>query len=234
MMRIAQLMFAALCLAATVGCGGADAADTTLRYASPDNPDDTLVIEADSDGRMRVEDSHGRMVILRDGERYVVFSPPSGGRAATRLDDYMAVGAELRERMVRSGAMTGESDDTRYAVRQEGARTIGSWQGTVYSIDPVEAPGVSQEIVISDDPALADVRHVAVTALEAFEQPSRAVLVFPQAFDRLTTETLARGMPVSFNGLDLQTISRDPVAADRFELQESVLSRDQLRDLMMR
>lgn len=231
-MRTRQMLAAAIILV-LAACGSADAADTTLRYASVDNPDDTLVIEA-ADGRMRVEQSRGQMVIVRDGEEFLVFSPPSGGRAVARLADYLAVGGEVRARMVASGAMTGTSDDSPYSVREEGARTVGQWQGSVYSINPVNASGVSQEIVISTDPGLAEARAVAVAAFEALERPSRAVLVYPDQFVRLSSETLARGMPISYDGLQLRAVDHSPVAAERLELPQQPLSREQLRELMAR
>ncbi|WP_114951885.1 hypothetical protein [Sphingosinicella terrae] len=233
-MRALWTMMAALSLAVLPGCGEADAADTTLRYAVPDNPQDSLVIQAASDGRMRIEDGRGRLVLVRGDETLIVFLPPSGGRAAARLEDYLAVGAEVRERMVAAGAMTEGPDVERYAVRQGEPRTVGAWQGTTWSIDPVEAPGVTQEIVVSTDPALADVQRVAVDGFEAFEQPTRAVLVFPGEYLRLSRETMARGMPISVDGLDLQSVSRDPIPAGRFELNEPLLSRDQLRELVAR
>ncbi len=231
-MRWSRIAFAAMSLALTVACDRA-AADTTLRYASPDNPGETLTIESGSDGRLRVEDGRGQMVLTRDGVTYLTAFLPSRERVVVRLDDYMAVGAELRNRLLESGVLE-RDDSTRYAPRPEGARTIGSWQGTLHSIGPVEAPGMIREIVISTDPALADVQRIAVTGIETFERPSRAVLIYPDAVTRWTSETLARGMPISYEGMNLQSVSREPVPAERFEPPQPILSRDQLRSQMLR
>jgi len=222
----------AISLALTVTCDRAEA-DTTLRYASSADSNETLTIEAASDGRLRVEDGRGQMVLTRDGVTYITAFLPSRERIVVRLDDYMAVGAELRSRLLESGVLQ-RDDSTRYAPRPEGARTIGSWQGIVYSIGPVEAPGMTRELVISGDPALADVQRVAAAGLEAFERPSRAVLLYPDAVVRWTSETLARGMPISYEGMNLQSVSREPVPAERFEPPQPILSRDQLRSQMLR
>ncbi len=53
--------------------------------------------------RLRVEDGRGRVVIVRDGATFLVFPSPSGERVAARLEDYLAVGAEIRQHMVEAG-----------------------------------------------------------------------------------------------------------------------------------
>ena len=234
MKPISTLAAAALLLLAAAGCGSAAKADTVLRYAAPDDAQNTLVIEASADGDMRIEDGRGQVVIVRDGEDYLLFTPPAGGRAAVRLEDYLAVGAEVRARMIESGAMTTSGENRRYEVRPNGSRSIGKWRGEAVEIGPVDGSGVTQDIVTSTDPSLADVRQVAVTALEAFEKPSRAVLIYLRQFQQRVSETLARGMPVSYDGRDLREVGRGPVAAARFELPQAPLTREQLRVLMAR
>ena len=233
-MRWPQIALGAITLVLAAACDRA-AADTTLRYAVPDNPKQTFTIEAASEGRLRVEDEFGQVMLTRDGVTYLIFSPPSGGRAVTRLDDYLAVGAELRARMLEDGFLS-RDDPTRYAPRQTGTstRTVGSWQGHVYEIGPVEDSGLDREIVISTDPALAEVRPLAVAAFEALERRKRAIMIYPEPVVRWTSETLSRGMPISYDGLDLQSIGREPIPPDRFEVPQPLLSRDQLRALLNR
>lgn len=220
-----KILLAVIGLVAMTGCGNAQ--DMTLRYESADSPEDRLTIEA-SGGNIRAEDGRGQMIIVRDGESYVVFSPPAGGQAVTRIEDYEAVGAEIRARLLASGAFSDEEDGA-YRLEEEGQRTVGAWQGDVYSIGPVEAPGVSMELVISSDPALADARRVATPVFQAFERVSRAILIYPPDFIRLSDETLARGMPLSVSRRALQSIGTDPVPAARFDLPSPALSRDELR-----
>ena len=45
---------------------------------------------------------------------------------------------------------------------------------------------------------------------------------------------MARGMPISVDGLDLQSVGREPIPDARFEFTEPLLSRDQLRALLAR
>lgn len=231
MARISTLMVM-MSFGLAAGCGNAGPGDTTLRYAQTEDPKQSLLVEAAANGDMRIEDGDGRAVFVRDGVAYVVVTTPSGGSAVANVDDYMAVGAEVRARMIAAGVMTGDRDDTRYEARVEGARKIGEWHGDVVAISPVDAAGVTQTIVMSPDPALADVRGVAVKALETFERPSRAVLVYPEQFVQLTTATLARGMPISFDRMDLKEIGRQPIAADRFDLPQKPVSRAELREVM--
>ncbi len=228
--RFSNAAIAAIFLTMTAGCGKAD---TVLRYVDPDDAKMTLVIEASGDGKMRIEDDRGQVVIVRDGEKYLVFTPPGGkAKAVTRVADYMAVGGEFRARMVANGAMSTDEENTRYEIRPQGAKTIGKWKGDGVEIGPVDASGVTMTIVTSPDPTLAEARPIAVTALEAFEEPSRAVLVYPKQYVKLTSDTLAKGMPVSFNGLDLKEVGKGPVAATRFDLPQTPLTRNQLRALM--
>jgi hypothetical protein len=220
----AALSFAALANAAEAG-------DATLRYAAADDPRNSLVIEAASPERLRVEDGRGRAVIVRDGETYLVFPAPSGERVAARLEDYLAVGAEIRRRMIEDGVLSGQPDGGRYVARRDGMRAVGAWQGAVWQIGLAEPPGISQEIVVSDDPELADLRDIALAALDAFDRPVLAVLAHPDDFVRLMRETRTRGMPVSIDGVELRSVGRDAISAQRFELDAPLLTRVQLRAL---
>ncbi len=58
-----------------------------------------------------------------------------------------------------------------------------------------------------------------------------AVLAHPDDFLRLMRETRARGIPISIDGVELRSVSRDAVPARRFELDAPLLSRVQLRAL---
>ena len=230
-MRIIWAALAAAMLA-LVACGNAEATDFTLRYAHPEVADLTLTVEAGGDGRLRVEDNQGQWVIVRDGQAYVGVETPSRARVVARLDDYLAVGAERRAAMIRNGVLDAGAAQQPYSLRTQGPRTVGQWRGMAYEVAPNEAPGTLMRLVISDDPAFADIRARAVAALEQFERPSHAVLIYPAAYDRLARDTLARGMPITYNGLNLRSVTRDRVPPARFELPGNPLSRDALRSAM--
>jgi hypothetical protein len=232
-MRITWAALAAAMLA-LVACNNADEADFTLRYAHPEVADTTLTVEAGGDGRLRIEDDRGQWVIARDGQAYVRVETPGREWVVARLDDYLAVGAERRAAMISNGVLDAGATEQPYSLRTQGARTVGQWRGMAYEVAPDEPPGVLMRLVISDDPAFADIRARAVAALQQYERPAHAVLIYPSDYDRLTQETLARGMPITYNGLELRTVSRDRVQPARFELPGNPLSRDALRSAMTR
>ena len=236
-MRLLALIGSLLLLACTAG-GGTNAAagnqavaatDLTLRYASPDAPQSTMVIERDSAGRIRISEGERQALIIRDGRTYILFTPPGpGGQIVAQLEDYLAVGAELRARMIAAGAMTGGTDNTAYRLDDRGEASIGQWRGRRYEVSP-QGSGPNLEAVISSDPALADAHAVTRQAIGELERAARAVLVYPEQFTRMSLELLGRGMPIAWNGRTLQSMSTDPVAASRFELPTPPLSRDALR-----
>ena len=85
-MRIHPIIFGLL---ASLGASPA-LADVTLRYATGESSDRRLTIEADERGRLRAEDDRGQIVIIRDGEAFLIQSA-GGERTIARLDDFMAV-----------------------------------------------------------------------------------------------------------------------------------------------
>lgn len=227
--------FAAGCTssAAQNNATAAPPAALTLRYAHAERADDTLTIERDAAGQVRAEEGDGQFIIIRDGIIYLNPQPPGGGeRVIARLEDYLAVGAELRANMVRGGAMQDGPDTTAYRLVDQGPAGVGQWRGRRYELDP-EGPGVTLSAIISDDPALAGARTLAAAVLEARTRLEGAVLVFPEQYVRLEAELRGRGMPIMWDHQELRSVSTDPVPASRFELPGPVLSRDALRARLM-
>lgn len=238
-MRVLAIIGTLLLLACAPGGNNmaeaeAAAADLTLRYASPDAPALTMVIERDSAGRIRVSEGDRQALIIRDGTSFLLFTPPGpGGQIVVRLEDFLAVGAEVRANMVRAGAMTSEPGDTAYRLNDRGEATVGQWRGRRYELSPAGS-GPSLTAVISSDPALSKAHALAVRAIGEFDRPARAVLIYPEQFTRMSAALLGRGLPIEWDGRALQGIATDPVPAARFELPGPVLSRDQLRERMLR
>lgn len=201
------------------------AADVTLRYAATDDPDRTLVIEADDAGRIRAEDSNGQSILISERATLMLF--PGKDRAFTRLEDFRIVGGEIRAELVADGRLVAGGDQP-YRLADEGAATIGTWRGKRYSIDP-EGPGITQEIVIATDPSLAEARRAAVKIFETLNIIGGAVLIEPPQFTRLVKEVLAKGMPIAVDGLVLKSIATGKVPEARFAAPASVLTLDQLR-----
>lgn len=229
-MRLLALMGTLLLLACAAGGETtAAASDLTLRYANPEAAEDTMVIERDSAGRIRVSEGERQALIIREGTTYILFTPPGpGGRIVARMEDYLAVGAEMRANMIRAGALTGDVDNTAYRLNDQGDATVGQWRGRSYELSP-QGSGVSLSAIMSGDPALADARALATRAIGELERASRAVLIYPEQFTRMSTELLGRGMPIAWNGLRLQSMTTEAVPASRFELPSPALSREALR-----
>ena len=231
MVRVAMVVFALMSALLMAGCGSAEAADITLEYASPDYPEDTIAIYAGPGGEVRTIAPNGQGFLTLDGQTYVIFTRGGPEPSVTKLQDYLAVGAELREQLIEVGVMVRDGADTPYTLEERGAQAIGPWNGDRYEIDPRES-GPTDDIVISTDPALADVREVAGPAFVTLNRISGAVLVFPGEFTRLTEQVLANGVPLRINGLELQSVSREPIPDEQFALPGPVLDRAALRDRM--
>lgn len=237
-MRLIALIGSLFLLACTAGGETNEAAanrmaadaDLTLRFADPDTPQSTMVIERDSTGRIRISEGERQALIIRDRTTYMIFTPPgAGGQIVARLEDYIAIGGEIRARMIEAGAMTGQPDNTAYRINDRGEVTIGQWRGRRYELEPAGS-GPNLEAVISTDPALAEAHALTRQAIGELERAARAVLIYPDQFTRMSGELLGRGMPIGWNGRNLQSVSTEPVGASRFELPSSALSREALRE----
>lgn len=234
-MRLPLLIAAAL--AALAGASPA-AADVTVRYAPGREGGQSLVIEADDQGRVRAEGGRGQLIIIRDGETYM--SPPSeDGAFAARLEDFFAVGAEMFDRLVGEGMRV--TRPSGYTLNTRGPETVGQWQGVLYAIDPVgAAPSPDPdnrglELVVSNDPALTAAGRASGQVFGALIRTF--AMAFGGAAPGLTghaQEVLGRGTVLRMDGqFRLESVGTGPVPASRFDLPGPVLSRDELRARML-
>ena len=91
------------------------AADLTIHYAPEPPSDRPLIIEADGQGRMRADLGAGQLIMMRDGDIFVV-TVGEDHPNVVRLDDFLAVAAEFSVRVpgkppdpwgIASGSLTG-------------------------------------------------------------------------------------------------------------------------------
>lgn len=212
-------------------------ADTVIRYELINRPGHELVIEANDVGHVRADDGGGQVLILRDGEAYILLPGSDGVAGVARIEDFFGVAMEVFSQLFGEGAFA-QLADVRFRSTARGTETVGAWQGIRYAIDPVE-PGSgsndSMEIVISEDPTLATASRPAaqvfgaiLSALGAATGPS------PPDLTRIVQEQLSRGMVLRMNTTHrLRSIGEAAVPAGRYVLPGPVLNRDQVRERLM-
>ena len=144
------------------------------------------------------------------------------------MEDFLAVGGEMRANLQRNGTMQSGPDRTAYRLADEGEATVGQWRGRRYSLRPEES-GVSLSAIISPDPALADAARVAATVFDTLDRIEGAVFIFPEQFVRMSGELRNRGMAIMWDRQELTAIGTDAVPASHFDLPAPPLSREQLR-----
>lgn len=214
-------------------------ADVTLRYAPGPGGGPRLTIEADDAGRVRAEGANGQVMIIRDGEIYLI--PPRPDRAPDgvvvvgRLEDFAAVTMEMLQRLMGEGALFPASSG--YTLDERGTETVGSWQGAVYAIAPdgvdeTSGPaGRALELVVSEDPALAAGRRPSQQVFGALVRMiGMAFGGDPPALIAQAAGVLARGTALRLDReFQLESIAEGPVPPARFDLPGPVLSREALR-----
>ncbi len=183
-MRLRLVLCALVALAASAPA----AADVTLRYAPDVEGSRGLVIEADDTGRIRAETGPGQLLIMRDGEVYVV-TPGEERPRVVRIDDFSAVAEEAARAFRQSGVVPPIPSDTGYRLADRGPQTVGTWPGTLFAIEQIAPhdPELDAQWGMSSDPALATLGRIAADPVPAsrFELPG-PVLSREQLRERLT------------------------------------------------
>ena len=208
------------------------AADMTITYA-PDSPGGRgLVIEVDDAGRIRAENGPGQMLIMRDGDIYVV-TPGEETPTVARIDDFLAVAEEGARAFRQSGFLRLPSPDTHYRLNDRGPQTVGSWPGTLLAIEQVgpHDPELDAQWVVSSDPALAEPGRIVLRVLDVMARLAHALVGdSPPEFMARLNEVRSRGALLRIvRQYRLESVGTDPVPASRFELPGPVLTREQLQ-----
>ena len=209
------------------------AADVTIRYAPVPPSERGLVLEADGAGRMRAEIAPGQLIIIRDGDVFIV-TPGADRPNVSRLDDFLAVATEAARAFRQAHPLHGPPQERRYRLNERGPATVGPWHGTRLAIEEVgaRAPDAGSEWVVSDDPALAEAARIVSRFIEIMYRIDAAIVDFPPELPGLLHQLAERGTPLRMTMSEtyrLESVGAEPVAADRFALPAPVLTRDQLR-----
>jgi len=211
------------------------AADVTIRY-TPDPPGDRgMVIEADSQGRIRAETGPGQAIIFRDGDIFMVI-PDEDGPTVVRLDDFLAVATEAAQALRQRPNiihLRPPSPNTHYRLSERGPETVGAWHGTRLAIEELgqHDPAHDVQWVVSNDPALAEAGRIVNRVFDVQNRIFETALgAQPPEFTALFRQMSGRGTPLRvYNFYHLESLGADPVPASRFELPVPALSREQFR-----
>lgn len=225
-----------LCALVALALSAPAAADVTLRYAPDSEGGRGLVIEADDAGRIRAETGPGQLLIMRDGDTYVV-TPAEERPRVVRIDDFIAM-AEEAARAFRRRLVNPTPSGTRYRLTDRGPQTVGAWPGTLLAIEQIgpHDPERDAQWVVSSDPAMVAPGRIALRVMEIQIRLADVMMgEEPPEFTARLHELHGRSAPLRIVGLyRLESLSADPVPASRFELPGPVMSREQLRQRLSR
>ena len=209
-------------------------ADVTAHYTAKDQ---SLTIEADDHGNVRLTVADKFTLIRRDGVDYAVIRIPAGTDLVVRADDVLKmIAAQMQGAHPPTSAATPKLD---FTLAQGSDETVAGHAGTVWNFGPAPpdaqagdsakgAPAARDrfDIVMSSDPALAPVggflRHLFDTVAPMF------LSTFGDSnFVQRVDELFAHGAPVRIGPvLTLTAVETTPIAADHFVLPAPVMSAD--------
>lgn len=198
-------------------------ADVTLRYAQSGN-DAAITMRADDAGRVRMDVTGGYYLFL-DGVSYLVLND-SQGTFVCLQSDFVDLLNSLQMAPAPSGTLPAA------AVSEHGTEVVAGRLGERFTIG---SPGETRDVldvVISRDPDLAPIgRAMAVQFPPFFAAVGGRV---PGVGDALAG-LLRRGTMLKLGTIfQLQAIDRAPIAAGAFVLPGRLISREALRERVMR
>lgn len=223
-----RLFVAIMIFTMTAACGSADAAGVTMRYLNPDYPDDGMTIVADGDGHIRATENNGQELIV-DGDDIWVVTADEYGTSRIGLDDYLSVAGDIRQFYVDEGLLPAEPDDA-FRVGEGGEQTVGEWRGTAYSLEFAANPSRVIEVVVSDDPELAEAGAVARRVFALYARMQSSLFTFPPGYLDAWQGLYARGMPLRSEMWVLDSVEYGPVPAESFALPDELITRDELAE----
>jgi hypothetical protein len=219
--RVQRLILAILLVA---GLPAAARADMKATYLHPRRFDTvTVEVAGNGDSRLQFSGQIWRLQIV-GGENYVIYERPQGPRVV-RLADLQQLFLELRPALPNPPSLSG------LRLVQRGTASFAGHRGTAFFF---QAPAMAElspypMLVVSADPALAPLgRPIALQMDFAILSYGLAGTVIPPIFVAMR-EALGSGTPLSFFGLDLQSIERPPIDPARFRLPAPPVTMEELR-----
>jgi hypothetical protein len=223
-------MIRLLAFAAALGLAATSAkADTTAIYTSPGFGGE-MTIEIASNGDVRATTgTRGDYVIVRGEEVYMVFFTDKGPVVDRMRDVGDAMADWVREKMPQFGKMP-SGDIPAFKLVDGGVATVKGRAGRIWYHDLGDHRLMSDfSLVISTDPALADIGKAILRQTEASQQMMRVAMGGRGGFMEGALEVLRTGTPIRLSTMELTTVTHAPIPAERFALPAEPETRDQVR-----
>ncbi|SFN97917.1 hypothetical protein SAMN05428984_1400 [Sphingomonas sp. OK281] len=209
--------------ALAIAWGSPACADMTARYVMDDGtPLMTIEIAANGDMRTRFSDPSSYF-LTREGRDYLVKTGPAGP-IVMRSEDIATV---MLEQAARETWRPPKDKNANAPLIARAKVRIRGRQGVAYASDRDPSPD-APTVVISEDPTLAPLASAirkqflqslaTMSSMFGDASPSRGI-----------APVLSKGAPLAFLGLELDTVSRDPVPASRFALPAPPITLDAVR-----
>ena len=204
-------------------------ADLTATYAAP-NRALTMKIEIASNGDIRgTTSSPNSYFITRGGHGYMV-QASFNGPVVMRMEDISIVMADQLKRLMPNMPAGAGDQAPSFDLAKGGVVSIRGRKGIAYYMGKAvtHAPNEQPVVVISSDPTLVPLgtamQHQFAMSVQAMGQMFGKANPFAQM-----QAVLKEGAPIVFTGMELDTVSSDPIPSSEFELPASPLSIDGVR-----
>lgn len=210
---------ATIATAAALGAASPAWADVTAQYGSEDEGG-SLVIEVADNGDLRI--GHGRdgYLLVVAGKAYSVDAGP-GGPLVTAAE----VLAYYTRRSIEAGDiifLASDEEDRPTFVRfvPQGPIELAGFRGIEYTPER----GTHAPVGVADDPRLAPLGQ----AYLRYSQVTDEISADPRAVPDNLAELLATKGPLRFAGMDLRSVSFEPIDPARFALPAEPLLLEQV------
>ena len=213
-----------------IGASSPALADLTAKYAKPGTAF-MMTVEIASNGDLRGDAGQpGQSFLTRDGHDYFLKATPTG-TAVMRIED---MGTVIAEQMAKLDPQL-RAQMQRYApvikLVEKGTMMINGRIGAAYFMQADNGTlAPTPWVVISKDPALASLGSAMAHQFAMSFATMPATAGTARSANMLAV--LMTGTPISFAGVELQSVDLAPIPTSHFDLPAKPKSLDEVRQLM--
>lgn len=224
-------------------------ADVTAVYGSPDKSF-TMKLEVAGNGDVRGDvkghsstpglvvsggtGPEASMSLIRRGDQTYFIRPDPNGPIVTRVDDLVTVMVERSQQMRKQvpgfAEAMAQAPGLRFHFVPKGQVAVNGRFGTAYYMQLPGGGGLSPQpwAVVSDDPSLAPLKQAMAVQFEmSIKMMDRAGFGGPL---KELSAVFGKGAPISYAGVELQSVSFAPIPASEFELRAAPETLEQTRE----